>query len=88
MRCGKCGTETTSDRNFCPECGTPLSNRCGKCGGENSQSAKFCEDCGPGPLFFRGSELRIHFDRVPPPAPRPLTGLRPPQVRSTATARR
>ena len=46
MRCGRCGTETTSGRKFCPECGSPLSNRCAKCGGENSPSAKFCEDCG------------------------------------------
>jgi hypothetical protein len=46
MRCGKCGTESTSGGKFCPECGSPLSNLCTKCGGENSPSAKFCEDCG------------------------------------------
>jgi hypothetical protein len=46
MRCSKCGTESTADRKFCPECGSPLSNRCTKCGAENSSTAKFCEDCG------------------------------------------
>ena len=46
MRCTKCGTESTSGRKFCPECGTPFSNRCAKCGADNSPSSKFCEDCG------------------------------------------
>src|SRR5215469_6224107 len=46
MRCSKCGTESTSGRKFCPECGSPLSNRCTKCGADNSPTAKFCEDCG------------------------------------------
>src|SRR5215470_1321543 len=46
MRCTKCGTQTTSGRKFCPECGSPLPNRCAKCGAENLPSAKFCEDCG------------------------------------------
>src|SRR5215469_7191758 len=46
MRCSKCRTESTSGRKFCPECGSPLSNRCTKCGAENSATAKFCEDCG------------------------------------------
>src|SRR5262249_51291614 len=46
MLCPKCGTESTSGRKFCPECGSPLSNRCTKCGADNSPMAKFCEDCG------------------------------------------
>ena len=46
MRCSKCGTESTSGRKFCPECGSPISNRCTKCGADNSGTAKFCEDCG------------------------------------------
>src|SRR6202453_3492416 len=46
MRCAKCGTESTSGRKFCPECGTPFANRCAKCGAESSATAKFCEDCG------------------------------------------
>jgi hypothetical protein len=46
MHCSKCGTESTSGRKFCPECGSPLSNRCTKCGADNWPTAKFCEDCG------------------------------------------
>src|SRR6516225_4355913 len=46
MHCSKCGTESTSGRKFCPECGSLLSNRCTKCGADNSTTAKFCEDCG------------------------------------------
>src|SRR5580700_1754892 len=46
MRCSKCGTESTSGRKFCAECGTPFANRCAKCGAESSATAKFCEDCG------------------------------------------
>ena len=46
MRCSKCGTESTSGRKFCPECGTPFANRCAKCGAESAPTAKFCEDCG------------------------------------------
>ena len=46
MRCAKCGTENTSGRKFCPECGSPLSRRCAKCSAQNSPTAKFCEDCG------------------------------------------
>ncbi len=46
MHCSKCGTEGTSGRKFCRECGSQLSNRCAKCGADNSPSAKFCEDCG------------------------------------------
>jgi class 3 adenylate cyclase len=46
MRCSKCGTESTSGRKFCPECGAPFANRCPKCGAESAPTAKFCEDCG------------------------------------------
>src|SRR5262245_46325906 len=46
MLCPKCRTESISGRKFCPECGSPLSNRCVKCGADNSPAAKFCEDCG------------------------------------------
>src|SRR5215469_11067624 len=45
MRCFTCGTEITSGRKFCPECGSPLSRLCAKCGAQNSSTAKFCEDC-------------------------------------------
>src|SRR5215475_739341 len=79
MRCSNCGTESTSGRNFCAECGSPLSNRCPKCGAENSPSAKFCEDCG-GSLTTvaasakksRGAPMRI----AEAPAPENLEGER------------
>ncbi|MBV8358653.1 MAG: AAA family ATPase, partial [Deltaproteobacteria bacterium] len=46
MRCSKCGTESTSGRKFCPECGSTLFRLCSKCHAQNSSTAKFCEDCG------------------------------------------
>ncbi len=46
MRCTKCGTESTTGRNFCATCGSRLSRRCPKCGAENAPSSAFCEDCG------------------------------------------
>ena len=46
MRCFQCGTESTSGRRYCPECGASLANRCAKCGADNTPTAKFCEDCG------------------------------------------
>ena len=46
MRCTKCGTESTTGGKFCPECGSPLSNRCPKCAADNRFTSKFCEECG------------------------------------------
>ena len=46
MRCTKCGTESTTRRNFCAACGSALSRRCPKCSAENATSSAFCEDCG------------------------------------------
>ncbi len=46
MRCTKCGTESTTRRNFCAVCGSPLSRRSPKCSAENSPTSAFCEDCG------------------------------------------
>src|SRR5690242_3300002 len=46
MRCSKCGTESTGERRFCAECGSPLALRCPKCAANNSPTSKFCEDCG------------------------------------------
>ena len=48
MRCTKCGTESTTSGKFCPECGSPLSNRCPKCATDNKPTSKFCEECGTG----------------------------------------
>ena len=73
MRCTKCGTESTTGRKFCAECGSPLSSRCPKCGAENSPSSTFCEDC--------GTSLS---DNTTPAATRSSqTGSRAPNIRIT-----
>ena len=46
MRCTKCGTESTTSKRFCTECGNPLSRRCPKCAADNKPTSKFCEECG------------------------------------------
>ena len=46
MRCTKCGTESTTGKKFCAECGSPLHSRCPKCGANNKPTSKFCEECG------------------------------------------
>jgi class 3 adenylate cyclase len=46
MRCTKCGTESTTSKKFCAECGNPLSSRCPKCAADNKPASKFCEECG------------------------------------------
>ena len=46
MRCTKCGTESTTSKKFCTECGNPLSRRCPKCAADNKPTLKFCEECG------------------------------------------
>jgi class 3 adenylate cyclase len=46
MRCAKCGTEGIPGKNFCAECGSPLSKRCSNCNADNAPGAKFCADCG------------------------------------------
>jgi class 3 adenylate cyclase/predicted ATPase len=46
MRCSKCGTESTSAKKFCAECGSALVLRCSKCAADNKPTCKFCEDCG------------------------------------------
>ena len=46
MRCTKCGTESTTSKRFCAECGNALSSRCPKCAADNKPTSKFCEECG------------------------------------------
>ena len=46
MRCTKCGTESTTSKRFCAECGNPLFRRCPKCAADNKPASKFCEECG------------------------------------------
>ncbi|MBV8774680.1 MAG: AAA family ATPase, partial [Deltaproteobacteria bacterium] len=80
MRCSRCGTESTSGRSFCAECGSALSRRCAKCSAQNSPTAKFCEDCGA-PLDTPGVGLRKTSNdpqiRVAePPTPEKVEGER------------
>jgi class 3 adenylate cyclase len=46
MRCMACGSENSTGRQFCTQCGTSFSNRCPKCGAENPALSKFCGGCG------------------------------------------
>lgn len=73
MRCSKCGTESTSGRKFCPECGTQFTNRCAKCGADSAPTAKFCEDCGaplgapPAALAEKSDTAAIRVAEAPDP---------------------
>jgi class 3 adenylate cyclase len=44
--CSSCGKENAPGRNFCGECGAPLSEVCPACGFANDDSEKFCGKCG------------------------------------------
>src|SRR5262245_11032938 len=72
MRCSKCGTESTSAKKFCAECGSLLARPCPKCAADNKPTSKFCEECGtalngkgaptaasPGQPASRIAEIRI-----------------------------
>ncbi len=51
--CPGCNKTTSSDKKFCPECGTALPEQtvaqgavCTSCGKQNPIGTKFCQDCG------------------------------------------
>ncbi|MGX8852944.1 zinc ribbon domain-containing protein [Amedibacillus sp. YH-ame10] len=49
--CEKCGKSYSNEINFCPDCGTPKSNKrnkniCSSCGIEVDEKIKFCPSCG------------------------------------------
>ncbi len=51
--CPACEKPTSSDKKFCPECGTALPEHtiaegavCTSCGKQNAIGTKFCQDCG------------------------------------------
>ena len=51
--CPKCEAAATSDKTFCPNCGTKLPEEtlaqgalCPNCGKQNTIGTKFCQDCG------------------------------------------
>ena len=46
MRCSNCGSDNSTGKRFCGDCGAPLENHCPKCGAQNPAGKRFCEDCG------------------------------------------
>lgn len=48
LKCIKCSSSLTDSINFCPHCGTPVSQqiKCNFCGVEIIPQAKFCASCG------------------------------------------
>src|ERR1700719_1542760 len=86
MRCAKCGTESTTSRKFCAECGSPLSRHCPNCAADNEPTSKFCEECGTALTGYaasavpssaqaasRGPNIRVTPEQ---PAGTPLEGER------------
>jgi class 3 adenylate cyclase/tetratricopeptide (TPR) repeat protein len=55
MRCSKCGSDNSSWKKFCGDCGARLANSCPKCGAENPEDKKFCGDCGASLLLTGGA---------------------------------
>ena len=86
MRCAKWGTESTTSRKFCAECGSPLSRHCPNCAADNEPTSKFCEECGTALTGYaasavpssaqaasRGPNIRVTPEQ---PAGTPLEGER------------
>lgn len=71
MRCHSCGTENSTDRRFCADCGAPLAVNCPGCGFENQPDARFCGGCGQ-PLGATAAPAAA----PPPISPAPATGER------------
>jgi class 3 adenylate cyclase/tetratricopeptide (TPR) repeat protein len=46
MRCSNCGSDNSTGKKFCGDCGAPLENHCPKCGAQNPAGQRFCGDCG------------------------------------------
>ena len=46
MRCSNCGSDNSTGKKFCGDCGAPLENHCPKCGAQNPAGKRFCGDCG------------------------------------------
>jgi class 3 adenylate cyclase/tetratricopeptide (TPR) repeat protein len=46
MQCPRCHQETTSDAEFCSQCGGKLAIVCLRCGTINPLEHKFCKECG------------------------------------------
>src|SRR5262245_92287 len=46
MHCSSCGFAVTANFQFCPQCGTKLSQNCPQCGHGCPLSFRFCPQCG------------------------------------------
>jgi class 3 adenylate cyclase len=46
MYCPRCGASVLNGKNFCGDCGAPLSLACKTCGSDIPPGKKFCADCG------------------------------------------
>jgi len=48
IACASCGAKLTGGAKFCPECGTPTTQKkvCFQCGHEAEGSPRFCPECG------------------------------------------
>jgi class 3 adenylate cyclase len=46
MRCSNCGSDNSTGKKFCGDCGAQLENHCPKCGAQNPAGKRFCGDCG------------------------------------------
>jgi predicted amidophosphoribosyltransferase len=64
MRCSNCGSDNSTGKKFCGDCGASLENHCPKCGAQNPAGKRFCGDCG------------ASLDAAPPAATEPRYGDR------------
>ena len=80
MHCSKCGTESSSGRKYCAECGSPLSNRCPKCGVENRAQRSFARTAAAPWESARRSRLErpaeAHIAVADTPGPENIEGER------------
>jgi len=53
MACSSCGNENAAERNFCVQCGQPLTHACAACGAAADPGAAFCGRCGAALVEFR-----------------------------------
>jgi class 3 adenylate cyclase/tetratricopeptide (TPR) repeat protein len=65
MRCSNCGSDNSTGKRFCGDCGAPLENHCPKCGAQNPAGKRFCGDCG------------ASLDAATPPATEPRVATEP-----------
>lgn len=79
MFCSNCGTECSTDANFCGGCGDALAKVCAACDRPLSATANFCEGCGTPVADSPGASTEA--PATSPPASMPDSGA----VRKTVT---